>query len=86
MFPLKSLFVHSAGGQPQADAAGFDQILHKLQQLIASESPGAAHSDQQLAALLSEDGIQIARRTVAKYRQMLGIPTAGQRNARRRGG
>ncbi len=86
VFPLKSLFVHSAGGQPQADAAGFDQILHKLQQLIASESPGAAHSDQQLAALLSEDGIRIARRTVAKYRQMLGIPTAGQRNARRRGG
>ena len=82
VFPLKSLFVRSAGGTQES--ASFDLVLQRLRELVAAEPPGAAYSDQQLASLLTEQGLPVARRTVAKYRQMLGIPTAGQRNSARR--
>lgn len=81
VFPLRSLFVHSAGNQQEGGS--FDQVLQGLQELIKAEPPGAAYSDQQLAAQLTAQGLPVARRTVAKYRQMLGIPTASQRNSRR---
>lgn len=82
VFPLKSLFVRSAGGTQES--ASFDLVLQRLRELVAAEPPGAAYSDQQLASLLTEQGLPVARRTVAKYRQMLGIPTAGRRNSARR--
>lgn len=82
VFPFKSLFVRSTKWE-EAASGGFDQILQRLQQLIAEEPPGKAYSDQQLAAMLDAEGVLISRRTVAKYRQMLVIPTAGKRNAAR---
>lgn len=84
VFPLKSLFLHSAKTESD-DAASTDQALERLRQLIAAETPGAAYSDQQLVTLLAAENIHIARRTVAKYRQMLGILPASQRNAKHRG-
>ncbi len=78
VFPLKSLFMHSLRTN-ETVAGNYDQILHKLEQLIAGEFPGQAYSDQQLSELLGEEGFPIARRTVAKYRQQLGIPPAGKR-------
>ncbi|MBP3312317.1 MAG: RNA polymerase factor sigma-54 [Butyricicoccus sp.] len=83
VFPLKSLFVHSVKSESD-NGAGLDQVLQRLRQLIAAETPGAAYSDQQLTALLAEEEIHLARRTVAKYRQMLGIPPTTQRNAKHR--
>lgn len=77
VFPLKSLFVRNTGGSSNS----VDQILQKIQDYVAAEIPNHALSDQQLADRLQSDGISIARRTVAKYRQSLGIPTAGKRNA-----
>lgn len=82
VFSLKSLFVHSAGGNQENDS--LDQLLQRLQALVASEPPGAAYSDQQLASMLTAKGLPVARRTVSKYRQMLGIPNASQRNNRLR--
>lgn len=82
VFPLKSMFIRRTTANPGA-AGNLDEILQKLQTLIASEPPGAAYSDHHLASLLSAEGIRIARRTVAKYRLMLGLPTASQRNAER---
>ncbi|MGA1729444.1 MAG: RNA polymerase factor sigma-54, partial [Steroidobacteraceae bacterium] len=43
------------------------------------EDPGQPLSDARLAELLSGDGVQVARRTVAKYREELGIPTSAER-------
>lgn len=80
VFPLKSMFLRKTTNDP-GGVGNLDEILQKLQALIASEPPGAAYSDQHLASLLSAEGIRIARRTVAKYRLMLGIPTASHRNA-----
>ncbi|MCD8356586.1 MAG: RNA polymerase factor sigma-54 [Clostridia bacterium] len=83
VFPLKSLFSHSLNQEDEnGNAVNSAYILQKLQELVSSEPTGSAYSDQQLADLLRENGIQIARRTVAKYRQKLGIPSASRRNAK----
>lgn len=83
VFPLKSLFSRSLN---QEDETGKDvstaRIMQRLQELISSEPAGNAYSDQQLVELLQADGIQIARRTVSKYRQKLGFPSASRRNAK----
>jgi RNA polymerase sigma-54 factor len=54
-------------------------IRAKIRKLIAQEAPGRPLSDQQLAEMLSGDGVQVARRTVAKYREALGIPPSSAR-------
>lgn len=56
-----------------------ESIRHKIQTLITDEDPKNILSDEALSALLSEEGIEIARRTVAKYREALNIPTSAQR-------
>ena len=47
--------------------------------MINSENPKEILSDEQIAYLLQRQGIAIARRTVAKYREALNIPTSAQR-------
>ncbi|MBM4218451.1 MAG: RNA polymerase factor sigma-54 [Gammaproteobacteria bacterium] len=57
-------------------------IRAKIRKLIAQEAPGRPLSDQQLVELLAADGVQVARRTVAKYREALGIaPSSARRQA-----
>lgn len=83
VFPLKSLFSRGlTADDTNKQDISTARIMQKLQQIISSEPDGMAYSDQQLAELLSADGIQVARRTVAKYRQKLGIPSASRRNAK----
>ena len=50
-----------------------------MAQLIRDEDPRRPLSDQKLCALLAEEGIEIARRTVAKYRLELGIGSSTAR-------
>ena len=49
--------------------------------ILAAERPEAPYTDEQLQQLMAERGYQIARRTVNKYRNVLGIPSAAQRKA-----
>ena len=57
-------------------------LRHRLGQLIAAESKAKPLSDQQLVGLLlQETGVEIARRTVAKYREDAGIPPRHRRRA-----
>ncbi|WP_212522847.1 hypothetical protein [Actibacterium sp. MT2.3-13A] len=61
----------------------------RLRRLIGDEPPGAPLADEQIAALLQREGVDIARRTVAKYRQCMNIPSSFERKrqkARRRTG
>ncbi len=58
-------------------------IRAKIRKLIAQEPPGRPLSDHQIAAMLSGDGITVARRTVAKYREALGIPPSSERRRNR---
>lgn len=66
---------------PGDDGAGVSStaIRAKIRKLIAQEPPGRPLSDSRIAELLSTDGVQVARRTVAKYREALGIPPSSER-------
>ena len=52
-----------------------------IKQLVAEENPKKPFSDNQLTAVLSKQGIVVARRTIAKYRESLNIPAANQRKS-----
>jgi len=77
-FELKYFFGSSlstdAGGNASSTA-----VRALLRQLVAAEDPKTPLSDGQLAQMLSEQGIQVARRTVAKYREALKIAPANLR-------
>lgn len=80
IFPLKYFF---ASGRPagNAESVSDKSIKDKIRQIIRKESSAHPFSDQNIADRLKEKGIRIARRTVAKYREELGISTM---NLRRR--
>ena len=79
-FELKYFFGSSlstdAGGNASSTA-----VRALLRQLVAAEDPKAPLSDGQLAQMLSEQGIQVARRTVAKYREALKIAPTNLRRS-----
>jgi RNA polymerase sigma-54 factor len=71
---------------PAEDGSGVSStaIRAKIRKLVAQESPDRPLSDHQIADMLSGDGIAVARRTVAKYREALGIPPSSERRMNRR--
>ena len=80
IFELKYFFsshVYTRGGSEASSTA----IRAMLRKLIAAEDPARPLSDNRLAAILSEQGIRIARRTVAKYREAMAIPSSTERGA-----
>ena len=83
IFPLKSLFVHSVTSD-YAENASVDQLQQRLRELIDAEPAGSAFSDQRLADLLNAEGYDVARRTIAKYRTEMGIPSSALRSAQRK--
>jgi len=73
---------------PSGEVISFDMffdsalpIKEKILQIVSACGPSAQPSDSQIAAKLAEQGIQIARRTVAKYRMQLQIPSCELRVA-----
>lgn len=78
LFELKYFFSShvqtTAGGTASATA-----IQAMLKRLIAAEAPDGALSDSQLAELLLKEGVKVARRTVAKYREALAIAPSHER-------
>lgn len=79
-FELKYFFGSSlntdAGGNASSTA-----VRALIKQFVASENPAKPLSDSQIADMLEEQGIQVARRTVAKYREALKIAPANLRKA-----
>ena len=78
IFELKYFFsshVNTEGGGEASSTA----IRALVKKLIAAENPAKPLSDSKLTSLLSEQGIMVARRTVAKYREPLSIPPSNQR-------
>lgn len=64
----------SDGGECSATA-----IRARIKKLIAEESPSKPLSDSKIAELLADEGIQVARRTIAKYREAMAIPPSNER-------
>ena len=78
--PLRGFF--SGGTQTESgEDVSWDAVKAALQEVIESEDRSSPMSDDALAAALKDRGIEIARRTVAKYRGQLGIPSARLRKA-----
>jgi len=72
---LKNLF--NEGLENQAgELVSVKKIQETLGEVIEQEDKNSPYSDQQIAVMLANKGLKIARRTVAKYREELKIPTA----------
>ena len=72
-------FFGSHVGTEDGGAASATAIKARIRQLLSQENPKKPLSDQQICNQFSAEGIVVARRTIAKYREALGLPTASLR-------
>jgi len=77
---IKTFFVK--GIQTDNGNVTTDSVKSMIKSLIDDEDKGKPLSDQKISEILSKKGVNIARRTVAKYREELGIPAAAERRNR----
>ena len=82
-YPLKSLFSVSLVTD-EGDAKAAAAVRNMIQAIIADEPASKPLSDDAIAVIVSERGVKLARRTVAKYRDMLKIPSSSERRRRAR--
>ena len=75
VFPLKYFFSESTIKKGD-DLVSSKVVKNKLLEIIESEDKSNPYSDEQLENILKEDGFEVARRTVSKYREQLKIPVA----------
>ncbi len=78
LFELKFFFQSGLRGGNGEDVAS-ESVKEKIRGIIAGEDPRKPYSDQYIAAMLSNASIDIARRTVAKYREAMGILPSSKR-------
>jgi RNA polymerase sigma-54 factor len=78
IYELKYFF-NSSIGCSDGDSIASESVRHHIERLVASEDARKPYSDQKIVDSLQGRQISIARRTVAKYREMLGIPSSSRR-------
>ena len=78
IYELKYFF-NSGISSSDGESLASESVKVKIRDMITKENPKSPLSDQKIAELLSKEGLQIARRTVAKYREMLRILPSSQR-------
>ncbi|HSN30100.1 MAG TPA: RNA polymerase factor sigma-54 [Kofleriaceae bacterium] len=78
IFELK-FFFNSGISRTNGEDLASQAVKSKIKELVTSEDPKRPHSDQKIVELLKKSGIDIARRTVAKYREQLGILSSSKR-------
>ena len=78
LFELKYFFSSHVGTTAGGEASS-TAIRAMIKKLVASENPRKPLSDNVIATLLKDEGIEVARRTVAKYRESLHIPSSSER-------
>jgi RNA polymerase sigma-54 factor len=79
LFELKYFFSASIPATGGGEAHSAEAVRHRIKQLIDEEAADDVLSDDQIVEILTGFGIDIARRTVAKYRESLNIPSSVQR-------
>ncbi len=79
VFELKYFFTSAIASSDGEEAHSSEAVRHRIRQLIDAEHASAVLSDDKIVEQLKRDGIDIARRTVAKYREALRIPSSVQR-------
>ena len=80
LFELKFFFTSSIASTSGGEAHSAESVRHKIKQLIDTErGERDVHSDDRIVEILKETGVDIARRTVAKYREAMRIPSSVER-------
>ena len=78
-FEMKYFFTASIPAASGGEAHSSEAVRHRIRQLVDGEGPEDILSDDALVKRLRNEGIDIARRTVAKYRESLRIPSSVDR-------
>jgi RNA polymerase sigma-54 factor len=76
IFELKYFFTTSIGSTDGGEGHSSEAVRHRIRQLIGAETPTGILSDDQIVTMLRQEGVDIARRTVAKYREAMHIPNS----------
>ncbi|MFC3071661.1 RNA polymerase factor sigma-54 [Shinella pollutisoli] len=84
LFELKYFFTVSIGSAEGGDAHSAESVRHRIRALISQESAEAVLSDDDIVDILRKGGVELARRTVAKYREAMNIPSSVQRRREKR--
>ena len=84
LFELKYFFTSAIAATSDGDAHSSEAVRHRIREMIDAEPAAEVLSDDKIVERLKDDGIDIARRTVAKYREALGIPSSVQRRRLKR--
>ena len=80
VFEMKFFFTSSIASSSGGEAHSAESVRHKIRMLIDAERREEdVHSDDRIVDILKEAGVDIARRTVAKYREALRIPSSVER-------
>jgi len=79
LFELKYFFTASIPALDGGEAHSAEAVRHKIKILISEETVGHVKSDDKIVKLLKAQGIDIARRTVTKYRESMGVPSSVER-------
>ena len=83
-FPLRAFFSSALGADEKEEGQAASAIRDRIKEMIAGEPADAPLSDETIAKTLQAEGIMIARRTVAKYRELDGIAGSSHRRRSRR--
>ena len=79
VFELRYFFIAAIAATEGGEQHSSQSVRHQIKQLIDVETPDDILSDDTIVDLLKEQGIEIARRTVAKYREGMNIASSVQR-------
>jgi RNA polymerase sigma-54 factor len=84
VFELRFFFTASIASAEGGDAHSAQAVRHRIRQMIDEEEASNVLSDDAIVDILRRDGVDIARRTVAKYREGMNIPSSVQRRREKR--
>jgi RNA polymerase sigma-54 factor len=84
VFELRYFFTTAIASAGEGDAHSSEAVRDRIRQLIEEEQPADVLSDDAIVDILQREGIDIARRTVAKYRESMNIPSSVQRRREKR--
>ncbi len=79
IFEMKYFFTTAIASTDGGEAHSAESIRQRIKAMIDEETAKTVLSDDKIVAVLKGDGVDIARRTVAKYREAMGIPSSVQR-------
>jgi RNA polymerase sigma-54 factor len=85
VFELKYFFTAAISAVNGSEAHSAEAVRDRIKEMVEKEEPRDVLSDDRIVALLTADGVNIARRTVAKYREAMRIPSSVERRRMKSG-